>query len=573
MKHGIYLIITVIFLVSCDGDKIPCPCPDNTICGDNGQCVNKCLVADCEEGCDFETGECVPWMDENTQAKCADSQDNDGDGFRDCDDPDCAAFCQLSELCYDGTDNDGDGSVDCDDPDCALSDHCFPTETICTNGIDDDEDGDVDCDDDDCAEDIYCQPGGEMGDEQCSDGVDNDEDGSIDCADPGCQGSSDLCGSEDTHDRCADGIDNDGDGLTDCYDDECTGFTDICSVQPNDGWIGGICSDSTDCDYADSTCLTDSDFGGMCSLACTQYCPDSEDTNNSITFCIENPLSSGEGICVARCDTALFPGSGCREGYSCVSESRFNSTVVQSVCLPESLAPTQCSETDYPQPNAGIVSPAGIDGCPSGMAPIGTTNVCMDLWEAHLVEVTASGDIPFSPYHNPGTVSVKAVSAPGAVPQGYINQVQATSACAAAGKRLCSLSEWLSACQGSNNYIYPYGNTRISGACNDARSPHPVVEYFGTSDSWIWSELGHPCINQLHDSLDLTGTNVQCVSSWGHFDLMGNLHEWIDDPAGTFKGGYYVDTAINGEGCLYTTTAHNVSHWDYSTGFRCCATK
>ena len=30
-------------------------------------------------------------------------------------------------------------------------------------------------------------------------------------------------------------------------------------------------------------------------------------------------------------------------------------------------------------------------------------------------------------------------------------------------------------------------------------------------------------------------------------------------------------TVINGEGCLYTTTAHNMSHWDYSTGFRCCA--
>jgi hypothetical protein len=28
---------------------------------------------------------------------------------------------------------------------------------------------------------------------------------------------------------------------------------------------------------------------------------------------------------------------------------------------------------------------------------------------------------------------------------------------------------------------------------------------------------------------------------------------------------------INGEGCLYRTTAHGVSHWDYSTGFRCCA--
>ena len=31
------------------------------------------------------------------------------------------------------------------------------------------------------------------------------------------------------------------------------------------------------------------------------------------------------------------------------------------------------------------------------------------------------------------------------------------------------------------------------------------------------------------------------------------------------------DTEKNGPGCLYATTAHNTQHWDYSTGFRCCA--
>jgi hypothetical protein len=52
---------------------------------------------------------------------------------------------------------------------------------------------------------------------------------------------------------------------------------------------------------------------------------------------------------------------------------------------------------------------------------------------------------------------------------------------------------------------------------------------------------------------------------------VGNLHEWTADPAGTFRGGFYVDTKLNGPGCLYATTAHDSSHWDYSTGFRCCA--
>jgi len=62
-----------------------------------------------------------------------------------------------------------------------------------------------------------------------------------------------------------------------------------------------------------------------------------------------------------------------------------------------------------------------------------------------------------------------------------------------------------------------------------------------------------------------------CASDDGVWDMMGNLHEWTADPAGTFRGGYYVDTVLNGNGCLYATTAHDTSYWDYSTGFRCCA--
>ena len=106
---------------------------------------------------------------------------------------------------------------------------------------------------------------------------------------------------------------------------------------------------------------------------------------------------------------------------------------------------------------------------------------------------------------------------------------------------------------------------------DDARDQHPAIEYFGTTEDWIWSMLGHPCLNQLPDSLDRTGGNPDCESPDGPLDMMGNLHEWTADPAGTFRGGFYVDTMINGEGCLYTTTAHDTGHWDYSTGFRCCS--
>ncbi|MBU1243918.1 hypothetical protein KJ612_12010 [Myxococcota bacterium] len=301
----------------------------------------------------------------------------------------------------------------------------------------------------------------------------------------------------------------------------------------------------------------------LCSLLTCETGRCDETTAECVGLCVDVTCDAGfvcdelRGMCVGLCD-----GRICNDGEACNPQT--------GVCEPESSQ--ACTADQVPQPNTGIVAPAGLDGCPAGMARSAVAGVCMDRWEAHLVEVAQDGSTqPWSPYFNPGTVRVRAVSAPGAVPQGYITQVQATAACAEAGRRLCSRAQWEAVCAGASGWTYPYGTTRQPGVCNDARTPHPVVEYFGTSEEWIWSELGHPCINQLHDSLDRTGDNAGCVTPEGFFDLMGNLHEWIDDPAGTFKGGYYVDTVINGNGCLYTTTAHNVSHWDYSTGFRCCA--
>lgn len=234
-----------------------------------------------------------------------------------------------------------------------------------------------------------------------------------------------------------------------------------------------------------------------------------------------------------------------------------------------------CDPNDMPTPNAGLEEAPGIGGCPPGMLSTGT--FCVDRYEAFVRIDRGGGAAPedWSPFHHPPTLSggqtLMAFSVAGAIPQGQISGVQAANACAGSGKRLCTDAEWLSACRGPSSFVYPYGNTRQSGVCNDARAVHPAVEYFGTSASWIWSMLGNPCIAQIPNSLDPTGANGGCVTSAGAFDMMGNLHEWTSAAAGTFRGGFFADTSINGNGCLYATTAHNTQHWDYSTGFRCCA--
>ncbi len=238
-------------------------------------------------------------------------------------------------------------------------------------------------------------------------------------------------------------------------------------------------------------------------------------------------------------------------------------------CVPPSTNPV-CDPNVQPQPNIGITEPAGLGGCPAGMTRVST--FCIDRWEAFLVEVLPNGQTqPWSPYFNPGTRKIRALSAPNAVPQGYINGDQAKLACIEAGKRLCTDQEWLRACQGPNGWTYPYGNTRQPGVCNDARSVHPAVEYFQSSDPSVFSKIQHQCLNQLPQSLAKTGAKIGCITAEGVSDMMGNLHEWTSDPAGTFRGGFYVDTYRNGNGCLYRTTAHTTPHWDYSTGFRCCA--
>jgi formylglycine-generating enzyme required for sulfatase activity len=93
-------------------------------------------------------------------------------------------------------------------------------------------------------------------------------------------------------------------------------------------------------------------------------------------------------------------------------------------------------------------------------------------------------------------------------------------------------------------------------------------------NSWMWGFAGNmidPRLNQLEGTLTRSGERTGCTNEYGVFDMVGNLHEWVDDPEGTFQGGYYLDTHLNGDGCYYRTTAHPMSHLDYSTGFRCCA--
>jgi hypothetical protein len=271
-----------------------------------------------------------------------------------------------------------------------------------------------------------------------------------------------------------------------------------------------------------------------------------------------------------------------------------------------------CPTDPTARPNEGLVEEPGVGGCPAGMLPIGEycatapngrNNVdisrpssglcasglthgvrfCIDRFEASIVVRNADGsESSWTPYYEPrASDAYRAVSLRGAVPQAYISGNDAKRACEASGKRLCSDLEWQRACRGLDDFVYPYGNTRKPGVCND-ESLHPVYspeECFGTNASWIYGEIDYAGIDQQANTLSLTGAHAQCVTPEGVYDLMGNVHDWIYDPLNLtsptkgvdFRGGYYNDTKINGEGCLYNTDAHGLNQVDYSVGFRCCA--
>ncbi len=209
--------------------------------------------------------------------------------------------------------------------------------------------------------------------------------------------------------------------------------------------------------------------------------------------------------------------------------------------------------------------------CPKNMVLI-EGRFCIDRFEASLVEVLPSGDErPFSPFSLvEGKTNVKAISAPDVYPQGYISAVEAQRACNASGKRLCKIDEWRQACKGPEKQSFGYGERREPGRCND-KGKNPVLTLFGRNYS-RWT-MNQPQLNQLEGTLAKTGTHEGCTNGYGVYDMVGNLHEWVADPKGTFSGGYYQDVMSQGHGggCGYVTTAHNARYHDYSTGFRCCA--
>lgn len=232
--------------------------------------------------------------------------------------------------------------------------------------------------------------------------------------------------------------------------------------------------------------------------------------------------------------------------------------------------------------------------CPVEMAAVG--EVCIDRYEARLLRRKNDGSLaPHPPFERPTNGTFVASSDPGVRPQAYISRVEAESACSNAGKRLCSVTEWYRACRGPSDTTYPYGATFVAGRCNVGK-PHLLSIVHGNNPrAWLYDEhFNDPELDQRPGFLAATGEFSECASTYGAYDLVGNLHEWVSDPVdasiltklpltdglrrrlgrnsgkGIFMGGFFSTTNQHGRGCEFITMAHEPKYHDYSTGFRCC---
>jgi formylglycine-generating enzyme len=156
---------------------------------------------------------------------------------------------------------------------------------------------------------------------------------------------------------------------------------------------------------------------------------------------------------------------------------------------------------------------------------------------------------------------------PGENPLIMKNWFEARLLCNAAGKRLCTDSEWTLACEGPERLAYPYGLVRDATACNIDKAPINVKE----ADLRDWNKRDAEA-KRLWQG-EPSGARDRCKSAFGVHDMTGNVDEWVVNEKGKphhsgLKGGYW--SWVRGR-CRPLTDGHAEDFRYYQIGFRCCA--
>ncbi len=167
----------------------------------------------------------------------------------------------------------------------------------------------------------------------------------------------------------------------------------------------------------------------------------------------------------------------------------------------------------------------------------------------------------------------KAASGVHEVPGFRMSWHAADAACKAAGKRMCTEAEWVTACQNApaadddgdrafaddriEGTAYPYGDFHEPGRCWEAHE-NPLAGTVPTGQPPAWRP-------------SYTGQNPACVSKAGVYDLTGNVEEWVGASASeaVLLGGAF-DTPDDKARCYRRNDTFGSGYANLRTGFRCC---
>ncbi len=156
-----------------------------------------------------------------------------------------------------------------------------------------------------------------------------------------------------------------------------------------------------------------------------------------------------------------------------------------------------------------------------------------------------------------------AVSGKHLIPATRMSWFAARDACAAAGKRLCTEEEWVSACQGAaavdDNHNGQYADDMIEGTA------YPYGDYH--EPDRCWDDKQGEKFRPVY-----TGEMPGCVGDAGIYDLTGNVEEWVGESpehAVLLGGGW--DTKEDHARCYRRNDSFGAAYSSPRTGFRCCS--
>ena len=160
-----------------------------------------------------------------------------------------------------------------------------------------------------------------------------------------------------------------------------------------------------------------------------------------------------------------------------------------------------------------------------------------------------------------GVMSHRACSEPNRVPWTQVTYPQAQAACATVGARLCTETEWQSACRSSTAAC----TWSYSAACSTYAPNTCNGNDFDTD----------PVTAGDQDAVRATMSMPMCYSSWPGgrvFDMSGNVREWAQARAAgvnPLRGGSTLDTA-GGIACTFSFSVASDVFQENILGFRCC---